>query len=143
MAWIGLYRPNRDQIHSLADEFQLPGLAVEDVINAHQRPKLERYGETLLVVLRAAHLPLVAAAGIVGFAGNEIVARYRIRIGQRIGSAALIADGLHARTDRYTALAVLAAAGGAALGWRWADPAIGLVIAVAITFVLRTPQRGG
>lgn len=54
MAWIGLYRPNRDQIHSLADEFQLPGLAVEDAINAHQRPKLERYADTLFVVLRAA-----------------------------------------------------------------------------------------
>ncbi|MET8835901.1 magnesium and cobalt transport protein CorA [Micromonospora sp. NPDC004540] len=54
MAWIGLCRPNRDQVDSLADEFQLPELAVEDAINAHQRPKLERYGDTLFVVLRAA-----------------------------------------------------------------------------------------
>ncbi|MGR6316943.1 magnesium/cobalt transporter CorA [Micromonospora soli] len=54
MAWIGLYRPNGEQIHSLADEFQLHELAVEDAINAHQRPKLERYGDTLFVVLRAA-----------------------------------------------------------------------------------------
>ncbi|MGN9774532.1 magnesium and cobalt transport protein CorA [Micromonospora sp. H33] len=54
MAWIGLYRPGRGQIHSLAREFQLHDLAVEDAINAHQRPKLERYGETLFVVLRAA-----------------------------------------------------------------------------------------
>lgn len=87
------------------------------------------------------HLPWVAAAGIVGFVGNELVARYRIRVGRRIGSAALIADGLHARTDGYTSLAVLAAAGGGALGWRWADPAVGLVIAVAITFVLADAAR--
>ncbi|WP_406038376.1 magnesium/cobalt transporter CorA [Micromonospora sp. NBC_00898] len=54
MAWIGLYRPDADQITSLAQEFKLHDLAVEDAITAHQRPKLERYGETLFVVLRAA-----------------------------------------------------------------------------------------
>ncbi len=54
MAWIGLCRPSAEQIDSLAAEFQLPELAVEDAINAHQRPKLERYGDTLFVVLRAA-----------------------------------------------------------------------------------------
>ncbi|GAB3817121.1 magnesium/cobalt transporter CorA [Micromonospora zhanjiangensis] len=54
MAWIGLYRPDAGQIDSLAQEFKLHDLAVEDAITAHQRPKLERYGETLFVVLRAA-----------------------------------------------------------------------------------------
>ncbi|MFC4016492.1 magnesium/cobalt transporter CorA [Micromonospora sp. GCM10011542] len=54
VAWIGLYRPDIDQITSLAREFRLHDLAVEDAINAHQRPKLERYGHTLFVVLRAA-----------------------------------------------------------------------------------------
>jgi magnesium transporter len=54
MAWIGLYRPDAAQIVSLAEEFNLHHLAVEDAIIAHQRPKLERYGDTLLVVLRAA-----------------------------------------------------------------------------------------
>ncbi|MEU2614866.1 magnesium/cobalt transporter CorA [Micromonospora sp. NPDC007271] len=54
MAWIGLYRPDAAQIASLAQEFKLHDLAVEDAITAHQRPKLERYGETLFVVLRAA-----------------------------------------------------------------------------------------
>jgi len=54
MAWIGLYRPDNDQITSLAQEFKLHDLAVEDAIVAHQRPKLERYGDTLFVVLRAA-----------------------------------------------------------------------------------------
>jgi divalent metal cation (Fe/Co/Zn/Cd) transporter len=47
----------------------------------------------------------VAAAAVIGFAGNELVARYRITVGRRIGSAALIADGLHARTDGFTSLA--------------------------------------
>jgi cation diffusion facilitator family transporter len=70
----------------------------------------------------------VAAAGLLGFAGNEIVARYRIRTGRQIGSAALVADGRHARTDGYTSLAVLVSAGGAAVGWWWADPVIGLII---------------
>jgi magnesium transporter len=54
MAWIGLYRPGEGELHSLAAEFDLHELAVEDAITAHQRPKLERYGDTLFVVLRAA-----------------------------------------------------------------------------------------
>ena len=78
----------------------------------------------------------VAAAGIVGFAGNEFVARYRITVGRRIGSAALVADGLHARTDGFTSLAVLLSAGGAWMGWQWADPVVGLAITVAIASVL-------
>jgi len=87
------------------------------------------------------YLPAVAAAGLVGFVGNEIVARYRIRVGRRIGSAALVADGLHARTDGFTSLAVLIGAGGVALGFRLADPIVGLVITVAILGVLRSAIR--
>jgi cation diffusion facilitator family transporter len=87
------------------------------------------------------HLGWVAAAGLVGFIGNELVAVYRIRVGRRIGSAALIADGLHARTDGFTSLAVLIGAGGVALGFPLADPIIGLVITVAILAVLRTAVR--
>lgn len=78
----------------------------------------------------------VAAAGLVGFVGNEVVARYRITVGRQIGSAALVADGLHARTDGFTSLAVLLAAGGSWLGWHWADPVVGLLITVAILSVL-------
>src|SRR4029453_9382800 len=81
------------------------------------------------------HLIAVAIAAVVGFAGNEIVARYRITVGRRIGSAALVADGLHARTDGFPSLAVLLGAGGVAIGWRWADPAVGLLITVAILVV--------
>lgn len=83
----------------------------------------------------------VAVAAVVGFVGNESFARYRIRVGRRIGSAALVADGLHARTDGFTSLAVLLGAAGVAVGWRQADPIIGLVITVAILGVLRSAIR--
>jgi cation diffusion facilitator family transporter len=88
-----------------------------------------------------ANLGWVALAGLAGFVGNEWVALYRIRVGRRIGSAALVADGLHARTDGFTSLAVLAGAGGVALGFPLADPIVGLVITVAILAVLRTAVR--
>ncbi|GAB3577569.1 cation diffusion facilitator family transporter [Amycolatopsis endophytica] len=87
------------------------------------------------------HLWVVALAGLVGFAGNELVARYRITVGRRIGSAALVADGLHARTDGFTSLAVVLGALGVALGFPAADPVIGLVITVAIVFVLRDAAK--
>jgi cation diffusion facilitator family transporter len=97
--------------------------------------------QRLLLPSPVTHLPWVAAAGLIGFAGNEIVARYRIRIGRRIGSAALVADGLHARTDGFTSLAVLLGAGGVAIGWQWADPVVGLMITVAILLVLKDAAR--
>src|SRR5215210_8459272 len=75
------------------------------------------------------------AAGLVGFAGNELVAVYRIRVGRQIGSAALVADGVHARTDGFTSLAVVLGVIGIWLGFPLADPIVGLVISVAI-FVL-------
>lgn len=87
------------------------------------------------------HLGWVAAAGVAGFVGNELVALYRIRVGRRIGSAALVADGLHARMDGFTSLAVVLGAGGVALGYPLADPIIGLTITVAILAVLRTAVR--
>jgi cation diffusion facilitator family transporter len=83
------------------------------------------------------HLGWVAFAGLIGFIGNEIVAQYRIRVGQRIGSAALVADGYHARTDGLTSLAVLLGAAGVWLGFPIADPLIGLLITAAILIVLR------
>ena len=87
------------------------------------------------------HVAWVALAGLVGFIGNEWVALYRIRVGRRIGSAALVADGLHARTDGFTSLAVLFGAAGVALGFPLADPVVGLLITVAILAVLRTAAR--
>lgn len=94
--------------------------------------------DRLLHPEQVTHLGAVAVAALVGFVGNELVARYRIRVGRQIGSAALVADGLHARTDGFTSLAVLFGAGGLALGWERADPVIGRVITVAIVGVLRS-----
>ncbi len=95
----------------------------------------------LIHPVRIEHVGWVAAAGLVGFIGNELVALYRIRVGRRIGSAALVADGLHARTDGFTSLAVLLSAGGVALGFPLADPIVGMLITVAILAVLRTAAR--
>jgi cation diffusion facilitator family transporter len=87
------------------------------------------------------HLPFVMAAAIVGLVGNEVVAHYRILVGRKIGSAALVADGLHARTDGLTSLAVLVGAVGVAVGWPRADPVVGLAISVAILRVLVQAAR--
>jgi cation diffusion facilitator family transporter len=80
---------------------------------------------------------VVLVAGLIGFAGNELVAVHRIRVGRRIGSAALVADGLHARIDGFTSLAVVAAAIGVMAGFPLADPIVGLLITAAILVVLR------
>lgn len=81
------------------------------------------------------NLGWVLAAGLIGFAGNELVAAYRIRVGRQIGSAALVADGIHARTDGFTSLAVVLGVIGIWLGFPLADPIVGLLISLAI-FVL-------
>lgn len=81
------------------------------------------------------HIGWVIVAGVIGFLGNEAVAIYRIRVGQRIGSAALVADGVHARTDGFTSLAVVVGGIGVLAGFPLADPIVGLVISAAI-FVL-------
>jgi cation diffusion facilitator family transporter len=78
------------------------------------------------------HLGAVVAASIIGFLGNEGVAIFRIKVGKEIGSAALIADGYHARTDGWTSLAVLVGAVGVRLGYPKADPIIGILITIAI-----------
>jgi cation diffusion facilitator family transporter len=87
------------------------------------------------------HAWVVVAAGLIGFAGNELVAVYRIRVGNKIGSAALVADGLHARTDGFTSLAVVIGAIGVMAGFPLADPIVGLLITLAILGVLRGAVR--
>lgn len=82
------------------------------------------------------HLGLALAAGVVGFLGNETVAQLKIHVGRRIGSAALVADGQHARVDGLTSLAAVVALLGVRLGFPLADPLAGLVITVVILFIL-------
>ncbi|WP_190812583.1 cation diffusion facilitator family transporter [Saccharopolyspora pogona] len=153
-----------DTLHNFADAMTAVPLAIAFLLARHAATRRFTYGLgrsedlaglVILAVIAASaamagweairrlidpqqvdHLGWLVAAGLLGFAGNELVARYRIRVGREIGSAALVADGLHARTDGFTSLAVLGSAGGAALGWRWADPVIGLLITAAIVAVL-------
>jgi cation diffusion facilitator family transporter len=154
-----------DALHNAIDALSVVPLAVAFI--AGRRPPTRRYtygygraedlaGVVIVLLMavsaaaaavtaasRLAHprpvsgLVMVAIAALIGFAGNELVAWYRVRTGRKIGSAALVADGLHARADGLTSLAVLLGVGGAGLGWKWADPVVGLVITVAIIAVLR------
>jgi cation diffusion facilitator family transporter len=78
------------------------------------------------------HLAVLAAAGLLGFAGNWVAAGIRTRAGGRLDSAALVADGAHARADAYVSLAVVASAAVVALGFDIADPLIGLAITLVI-----------
>lgn len=87
------------------------------------------------------NLGIVAVAAVIGFIGNELVAIYRIRVGKQIGSAALVADGYHARTDGLTSLAVLIGVVGTLLGFPIADPLVGLGITVAILLITKDAAR--
>ena len=78
------------------------------------------------------HLSLLAAAGIVGFIGNEVAAQIRVRAGRRLNSPALIADGNHARVDGFVSLGVVASASVVGFGLNIADPLIGLAITIVI-----------
>jgi cation diffusion facilitator family transporter len=158
-----------DTVHNLGDALTAIPLAVAFTIG--RRPATRRYtygygraedlaGILIVAVITASALfagaaavarlrhpeamafPLiVAVAALIGFAGNELVARYRLRVGRRIGSAALVADGLHARTDGYTSLAVLVGAGGTMAGFPLADPLVGLAITAALCLVLREAAK--
>ena len=119
----------------------LAGIVVVLVIAASAGAAAWTAIDRLLDPRPLSHPVWVLAAGVIGFAGNELVARYRIGVGRRIGSAALVADGLHARADGFTSLAVVVAAAGSWAGLRWADPVVGLAITVAIGFVLKDAAR--
>jgi len=87
------------------------------------------------------HLLATAVAGAVGFIGNEWVAVYRIRLGRRIGSAALVADGYHARVDGFTSLAVVLGVAGVAAGFELADPIVGIAISLVILRIVWQSMR--
>ena len=110
----------------------LAGLAVVLTIFSSAAVAFYESVQRLLHPHPVSHLPAIAAASVIGFIGNEAVAIFRIKVGKDIGSAALIADGYHARTDGWTSLAVLVGALGVYLGYPKADPIVGLVITVAI-----------
>jgi cation diffusion facilitator family transporter len=154
-----------DTIHNFADAGTAIPLWIAFALNRRQAPKgyTYRWGKAedlagvLVVIIIAisagvvfyetwqkivhpqpiSNLPWVAAAAIIGFAGNELAALVRIRTGRQIGSAALVADGMHARVDGLTSLAVLLGAVGVWLGFPLADPIVGALIGVAILFIVR------
>ena len=138
---IGRRAANKRYTYGYGRAEDLAGLVVVVLILASSAVAAYEAVTRLLHPQHVSHLPLLAVASLIGFLGNETVARYRINVGRRIGSAALVADGLHARTDGLTSLAVLFGAGGVALGFDRADPVIGLVITVAILGVLRQAAR--
>jgi cation diffusion facilitator family transporter len=138
---LGRRAPTRRYTYGFGRAEDLAGLFVIAMITLSAIVAAYESTTRLIHPVQIEHLGWVAAAGLVGFLGNELVALYRIRVGRRIGSAALVADGLHARTDGFTSLAVLFGAGGVALGYPLADPIVGLVITVAILAVLRTAVR--
>ena len=158
-----------DTLHNYADALTAVPLAIAFIVGRRLATRSYTYGYgraedlagiivVVLIALSAAfagyeairrfsnpgdmhYLGVLVGAGVVGFIGNEVVAQYRIRTGRRIGSAALVADGLHARTDGFTSLAVVLSAVGAWAGFPLADPIIGMLITVAILFVLRDAAK--
>ena len=120
---VGRRAANRRYTYGYGRAEDLAGIVIVGVIAASAVAAGVTAVARLLHPAQVTHLPWVAAAGLVGFAGNELVARYRILVGRRIGSAALVADGLHARTDGFASLAVVAAAAGGWLGWDLVDAA--------------------
>jgi cation diffusion facilitator family transporter len=138
---VGRRPPDRRYTYGYGRAEDLAGIVVVALIAASSALAAYEAVSRLAHPHRVTGLAAVAVAALVGFAGNELVARYRIRAGRRIGSAALVADGLHARTDGFTSLAVLLGAGGVAAGWEWADPVVGLLITVAILAVLWQAAR--
>jgi cation diffusion facilitator family transporter len=139
--WLGRRAPTRRYTYGYGRAEDLAGIAIVATIAASSA--LAGFeAVSRLIHPHAVHdVGWVIAAAMVGFAGNELVAVYRIRIGRKIGSAALVADGLHARTDGVTSLAVVAGAIGVAAGWRTADPIVGLAITAAILFILKNAAR--
>jgi cation diffusion facilitator family transporter len=139
--WVGRRPPNKRFNYGYGRAEDVAGIVVVLVIAGSAGVATYEAIHRLVNPHSIDFLPVVALAGVLGFVGNEIAAQIRIRTGRRIGSAALVADGLHARTDGLTSLAVVAGAAGVASGWDAADPIAGLVITAAIIFVCRDAAR--
>jgi len=111
---------------------KLAGLFVVFVIFVSACVALWQTIERLIDPRELSHLGALAAAGVIGFVGNEIAAQIRTRAGRRLESPALVADGNHARADGFVSLGVVASAALVALGAEIADPLIGLLITLVI-----------
>lgn len=132
---LGRRAPTKRFTYGYGKAEDVAGLAVIALISVSAGVAAYEAVVRLLHPHKVANLGLVMAAAVVGALGNEVVARHRIRVGRRIGSSALEADGLHARADGITSLLVLVGAIALLFGARWADGVVGLLIAAAIVVV--------
>jgi Co/Zn/Cd efflux system component len=138
-----------DLIHNFGDALTAVPLGIAFFLRSFEGEKLAGLAVVLAIFISAcvalyetiqrflhpedlSHLWVLAAAGVIGFAGNELAAQVRLRAGRRLSSPALIADGNHARTDGFVSLGVVASAIIVALGFPTGDPIIGLVITLVI-----------
>lgn len=138
---LGRRAPTRRYSHGFRRAEDLVGLLIGAMIALSAALIVWESVRALTSARDMTHLGWVLAAALIGAAGNELVAIYRIRAGRRIGSAALIAEGQHARTDALTSLAVVVGVIGAWMGLPWIDPLIGLVIAAVVVLVLISSMR--
>ncbi len=139
---VGRRRPTRGYTYGFGRFEDVAGLLIVVAIGASAALIIWESVGRLFDPRLIDHIPWVIAAGLVGAAGNEFVARYRIKVGRKIGSEALISDGQHARSDALTSLAVVVAGIGAAFGSAWVDPVAGIVVAGAMLWLLgRTARR--
>jgi len=129
---VGLWKPTKrftygyGRVEDMAGLFVVLMIFISALVAAYE--SIKRIYEPQDI----SYLWAVVAASIIGFAGNEAVAIFRIKVGKQIGSAALVADGYHARTDGFASLAVLVGAIGVWLGFPLADPIVGLIITLVI-----------
>jgi Co/Zn/Cd efflux system component len=138
-----------DMIHNIGDALTAVPLGIAFLLRSYRGEKLAGLFVVAAIFISAcvagyeaiqrllhpeqlSHLWILALAGVIGFAGNELAARVRLRGGHRLRSPALIADGNHARVDGYVSLSVIASAALAAIGLDRADPIIGLAITIVI-----------
>lgn len=138
---VGRRLPTRRYTYGFHKMEDAAGLVIVVAIGASAALVIWESGRRLFEPRLIDNVSWVIVAGVIGAIGNELVARYRIAVGGRIGSEALIADGQHARTDALTSLAVVAAGIGAALGLLWVDPFAGLLVAVIILVLLVRSAR--
>jgi len=147
-----------DLIHNLGDALTAVPLGIAFLIRSYRAEKQAGLFVVLAILVSAgvalyetiqrllnpqplSHLGVLAFAGLVGFLGNELAARIRLRGGKRLESAALMADGHHARVDGYVSLSVIASAALVWVGWQAADPLIGLAITLVILKITRDSWR--
>ena len=133
--------PSRRFTYGLGRVEDLAGLAIVATIFASAVAAAWESLARLLEPRPVTMLGAVMAASVIGFLGNEAVAIFRIRVGRQIGSAALVADGYHARVDGWTSLAVLVGALGVWAGFPIADPVVGLLISLAIFAIVWQSAR--